>query len=126
MPQCLRLEHDGIESKSILLGYDDPSYSAMRKPSRKVFYSAMRGLLLGHEEAESESLLLGRGDASYSSMRKPIGSSFTRPLRRRPLGRDSIESESLLLGRGRISDFGVTVSSRKVFYLVMAMLPTRP
>jgi len=99
LPQCLRLEHDGIESKSILLGYDDPSYSAMRKPSRKVFYSAMRGLLLGHEEAESESLLLGCGDASHSAMTK---------------------------SSRKVSYSAMRKSSRKVFYTDAATRPTQP
>jgi len=88
--QCLLLGHEEAESKSLLLGRamhflsrGDASYSAMKKPSRKVFYSAaeMRStqpwlcLLLGHEEAESEGLPLGHGDTFYLAATMPL----TRP-----------------------------------------------
>jgi len=33
------LGHEEVESKSVLLGRGDASYSAIRKSSRKVFYS---------------------------------------------------------------------------------------
>jgi len=37
----LLYEHsEEAKSKSLLLGHDDGSYSALRKPSWKVFYSA--------------------------------------------------------------------------------------
>jgi len=65
--------HEEVESKNLLLGLGDASYSAMKKPSWKVFYSAVaipstrsrRRPLLVHEEAESESLLLDHDDAFY-------------------------------------------------------------
>jgi len=38
--RCLLLGYEEAESESLLLGRGDASYSAMRKPSRKVFHSA--------------------------------------------------------------------------------------
>ena len=119
--RCFLLCHEEAKSESLLLGRGDTSYSAMRKPSRKICYSVVAMPPTGHKEAESESLLLDRSDASYSAMRR-VGMSYTRPQRRLRLGRDGVESESLLLCCSDASYTAMRKLSRKGFYPATVML----
>ena len=76
---------------------------AIRKSSRKVFYSAAGTPPLGHVEAESEGLLLERGGNSdssvtvssqkafYLAMRKPSRKVFYSAVATSPTWRDDVE-----------------------------------